>query len=307
MDVRQSEIGGTAVEKGPDRRLDGVSDDELLFLFSYDADQRRRTEPWSAALDTPGEETALDTEPGPVLGVEVNTRSAVPDLDSEALPASADPPPAVSQDQAPQEPSLERAILRLGAEPVVVSVRPDPQPPWVPDAYWPRPADDRPAPTDDRPAPAVDRPGQAREEPSPDEARASFELARWVEAVQPDYLGPVDTQAQPAAGPAVLRVQPPAIRTSRPRRDNSRSATSTDAPKTEADPVSRPLVMRFAARARPGDERTRAVDDRPRRTMSIRRDPIRRAGPFRWRRMLACAVVSGGLGSAALLLIHWMS
>lgn len=293
MDAWQSGIERTAVEKGPDRRLDGVSDDELLFLFSYDADQRRRTEPRSAAPDTPGAETSLDAEPGPVLGVEVNTRSAVPDLDSEALPASANPPPAVSQDQALQALSPERAILRLGAEPVVVSVRPDPQPPWVPDDYWPAPTDDRP--------------GQAREEPSLDEARASFELARWVEGVQPDYLGPADKQAQPATGPAVLRVQPPAIRTSRPRRDKSRSATPTDAPRTEADPVSRPLVMRFAGRAGPKGERTGAADDRPGRTTSIRRDPVRRAGPFRWRRMLACAAVSGGLGSAALLLIRWMS
>jgi hypothetical protein len=308
MDAGQPGIERTLVEDRPDRRLDGVSDDELLFLFSYDADHRRRVEARSTPTDAPEAEARLDTKADTVLDVEEDTRSAGPDVDSEALPASADQPSSVSEDQTPPEPGPQQAILRLGTEPVVVSVRPEPQPPWAPpDDYWPRLADERPAPTDDQPAPAADQPGQVRMEPPPDKARASFELARWMEAVRPDYLGRADKQSHPAAGPAVLQVQPPVVRTSRPSRDKTRKPALTDAPRTDTDPPARPLVMRFADRAGRSDERADAAGDRPGRTTSIGRGRMRRRGPFRWRRMLACAAVSGGMGSAALLVIHWIS
>jgi len=67
------------------------------------------------------------------------------------------------------------------------------------------------------------------------------------------------------------------------------------------EPGTRPVVMRFPAR----ETAPRRRREGPRQAPD-QRVTQRQRGRFSWRRMLVSAAVSGGLGSAALVILHWM-
>lgn len=304
MNGWQPEREGLLVGQGPGHRLDGVSDDDLLFLFSYDADRRRKDEPPSTI--------GGDTLPGiaaPDVVADVGARDPLPGSPLALPPAESameDPSPAETEGRACEEPGTEQVILRLGDEPVAVSVRPDPRPVWMGlDEPQPVSAGSRTSSDASPTSPDDDAARPDETLASSHEAQASFELARWVEAVAPDYLGPVDEQTPPVAGPAVLRVEVPAAAVDQPCATETTEPTTADTPKQEAEPPVRPLVMRFAPRD-PATKRAKATRALPRRAEPLARSRMRRRESFRWRRMLGSAALCGGLGCAVLLVVHWI-
>ncbi|HUU85900.1 MAG TPA: hypothetical protein VM243_20570 [Phycisphaerae bacterium] len=328
MDVWQSAIEDLPVGAGRERRLDGVSDNDLLFLFSYDA-QRSRPDESPAAPPSTNDVDPLDDEEEETLTLEGDAPWAEadePDASSEPSPAepSADsartesPPephpvstpadstteeslPAEAEAPTRDEPEMQQVILRLGDEPVAVRVRPEPHPPWaLPDEHWPRLAGEQP-PAADAEQPPSDS-GRHVAKPK----RAAFELRRWIEAAQPDYLGPVDQQIRDDEKPAVMRIPRPDTRGAEAAAHTPKEAQPGPSEEKDKDPKTRPLVTRFTPPKRAKAQRAAARTRLPLRTITFRRQAARRAVPFRWRQMVASAAMSGALGSAALLMIYWL-
>jgi hypothetical protein len=140
---------------------------------------------------------------------------------------------------------------------------------------------------------------------SPQKDQVPFELARWVEAIAPDYLGPVDEQTPAVAGPAILRVDVPEVAADQPSAAEPAEPKPTDTAEQEAEPPVRPLVMRFAPHD-PAAKRGKAARALPRRAARIVRNRARSTESFRWRRMLGSAALCGGLGCAVLLVVRWV-
>jgi hypothetical protein len=258
MNVWRTAKGRKSVETRHHRRLDGISDEELLLLL--------------------GEAEPAEAVPALPVGGAMPAKEAVASWRSwtgRLTDATSIERPVAARRAAPEDTSRAQAILTLGGEPVIVSVRPEAAPPWV----------------------------------EPDRNRASFELARWMDAVQSDCLGPPDTASPgPSAEQPVVECGASQDgRTARANWPKTGPAAEPLSPTPRSDTATGPLVTRFEPQDGPGADQRRSYSKKHYPRTFVPRIATRRREQFRWRRLFVSAVLSSGIGCAMLLVFHWIT